>query len=858
MNIREKIYNYFDKQPRLHVLFVFDPMGLLENDIMQIDESWPEDYTYVKFAGDWFTTKVRLASEWANKKVVILFDHNYPQPNEHNQESCRNFPLMSVLASNMVFHEEDAVAFMQQRGIPAQFQPFVEEHLSELLRDRYDKILSPYYNASSFSLDVAYRGIISGYLGQSRMLEWYQIIGRLIILSTESPDKVNDFFHKANMLSGSIKASDIERAFNDKLKSLVGFEINLNEQVKMQPVVEAIKYNLLTEKLSIDRCDPYIKLKVDDSLKLQNIYNIMEQIRNDAQLSTKFEKAFETLGAHIREETIVDIYGINAAYSHLSEKMCKLIAKNISTDMLYSAPGLAAEKLGKLASNLLETCSTRTVIEFLRDVALWNDKRQSFKTFVLNIPNAYVEKYISSFYELDSLYRTALVVYVALPANYSSELVDGVRRRLDTDYAEVVNTLNSEWVKCVAENDMAFCGISSIESQAQFFKKHVSGIKNKVVVIVSDALRYEMAIDLSNRLTNKKHVAKVQAMLAGLPTETKYCKPVLFPHNTLQYADTNLLVDGKTLTTSAERSAQFSAYIEDGLCVDYKSLMAKSKAEKRDIFKHQCVYVMHNTIDEHCHGCSLAEFAYATEQALEELRTLVLFLHDAANVAHVFITSDHGFLYNAHRFEEKDKLQTAEPAQGEKKSRYILDTMPCQIAGLTTFSLCYASPIEGEVFVKIPTGSNRIMVNGGDYEFAHGGASLQEMIVPVFYSHYNRENEKGCVGVSLMETHLSVTSSHLKVHLVQEQAVTMNIQERTVVVALYAGGEKVSAEKTVTLNSTDVKMGASRIYEISLIVTLTNSSTKIMQLKVYDVNDNLNPLIEQNVVNNTLIEQDDF
>lgn len=856
MNIREKIYNYFDRQSDLHVLFVFDPMGFLENDITQADEPWPEDYLYVKFAGDWFTTKVRLAGEWADKKLVLLFDHNYSQPID--QESRRNFPLMSVLASNMVFHEEDAIAFMQQRGIPSQFRPFVEGHLPELLRERYDKILSPYYDPSSFSLDIAHRGIISGYLGQSRLLEWYQIVGRLVVLSAESLDKANDFFHKANIASGSVNARDIARALDEKLTSLVGFGIDKNAPVKLQRVVEALKYNLLTGNLSGDSRDPYLALKVENSLMLQNINNLIEQIRNDAKLSAPFEAAFQTLGANIREDVIVDVYGTDSPYSHLSEKMCKRIAGSIAADTLYSAPTLAAEKLDRLMQWLPKDNSTRTAIEFLHNVALWNDRRQNFGTFVLNSPDAYVEKYLSSFYKLDSLYRAALVSYAALPTDYSSELIDSVRGRLDAEYAETMNTLNSEWEKCVAESDLGFLGISSIERQAQFFKKHISSIKNKVVVIVSDALRYEMALDLSSRLTNTKHVAQVGAMLCGLPTETKYCKPTLFPHNTLEYSDTDLLVDGKVLSSSAERSAQLSAYTEDGLCVDYKSLLAKSKAEKREIFKHQCVYVMHNTIDEYCHGCSLTEFAHATEQALEELRSLVLFLHDGANVVHVFITSDHGFLYNAHHFEEKDKLQTAEPTQGEKKSRYILDTKPYRAVGLTSFPLNSASPMEGDCYVSVPNGTNRLMVKGGDYEFAHGGASLQEMIVPLFYSRYNRENEKSCVGVCLMETSLGVTSSRLKVHLIQEQAVSMHIQERTVVVALYKGNERVSSEKRVTLNSTDAEMGSSRIYEVSLIATASDADTRIMQLKVFDANDPLNPLIVQNVINNTLIEQDDF
>lgn len=856
MNIREKIYNYFEKQPQLHVLFVFDPMGYLENDIMQGGEAWPDDYVYVKFAGDWFTTKVRLAGEWAGRKVVLLFDHHYPQPDARSQATCLAFPLLSTLRANMVFHEEDTIAFMQQRGIPAAFQPFVDRHLSELLRERYDRILAPYYDARTFSLDVAYRGILSGYLGQSRMQEWYQIIARLVILSHEAPNRADEFFYKANMVKGSLNARDTARALDDKLQSLVGLGVNPNAGVKLQAVAEAMKYNLLTGALSGDSRDPYLGLKVESAVMLQNLNSLAEQIGNDARLSAAFATALAALGAHVREEEIVAVYGTDAAYSHLTERMCKPIARSIAADTLYSAPALAAEKLARLVHSLPAGAATRTAITFLQRVALWNERRQAVATFVLNTPDDYIIQYTTTLYKLDALYREALAAYADLPADYSSERVEDVRRRLDADYAEATNQINGEWVKCVAEGGTAFRSITAVDAQATFYKKHVAGIKNKVVVVVSDALRYEMAIDLSHRLNATKHAATVEAMLAGLPTETKYCKPTLFPHATLRYADTRLLVDGRVLATTEERGRQLAAYRDDALCVDYKTLTGKGKTERREIFKHLCVYVMHNTIDEKCHGCSLTDFAHATEQALDELSQLVVKLHNEDNVRHVFVTSDHGFLYNAHHFEEKDKHQTAEPAQGEKKSRYILDAEPLRAVGLTTFPLRDASPMEGEGYVSVPTGTNRLMVKGGDYEFAHGGAALQEMIVPVLYSRYNRDNEKGHVGVALMETRLSVTSSRLKVHLVQAQAVTMDMLERTVVVALYAGGERVSAETTVTLNSTDTDMGASRIYEVTL--TATDADRKIMQLRVYDAGDRLNPLIAENVVNNTLIEQDDF
>lgn len=92
MNIREKIYNYFIKSPELKVLFIFDPSGMVRYEIEEIDEPWQEDYIYQIFGGDWFSTKYRLAHEWAERKVILVFGQNEPS----NQDTCLRFPLMSI------------------------------------------------------------------------------------------------------------------------------------------------------------------------------------------------------------------------------------------------------------------------------------------------------------------------------------------------------------------------------------------------------------------------------------------------------------------------------------------------------------------------------------------------------------------------------------------------------------------------------------------------------------------------------------------------------------------------------------------------------------------------------------------
>ena len=365
-----------------------------------------------------------------------------------------------------------------------------------------------------------------------------------------------------------------------------------------------------------------------------------------------------------------------------------------------------------------------------------------------------------------------------------------------------------------------------------------------------------MAKELLDQLSGKKHVATLTPALAMLPTETKYTKAALLPHTKLSYCDAQMEVDGKVLATTEQRTEQLNQYVEGGLCINYDQLMSRDKSERREIFKHRLVYIFHNTLDENCHGCNLKTFTSASRDALAELSQLIAFIHDYANVTEIYLTSDHGFLYNDIQFAEKDKQVVSEETL-EKKTRYFLSRNDGEVFGISKFPLQAVSKVAGEVMVGVPNGTNRLAKEGGDYQFAHGGASLQELIIPVLHSKYKGSNTKQRVSVSLLEPKLSISSSRMKAHLVQGEAVSMDMQELTVNCAIYVDDLPVSPVKTITLNSTDAEMGASRIFEVDLTIT-QSVSTKIMQFKVFRQDDSLNPIIVKNIINNTLIEQDDF
>jgi hypothetical protein len=206
-------------------------------------------------------------------------------------------------------------------------------------------------------------------------------------------------------------------------------------------------------------------------------------------------------------------------------------------------------------------------------------------------------------------------------------------------------------------------------------------------------------------------------------------------------------------------------------------------------------------------------------------------------------------------FAEKDKHKIEEDYL-ERSSRYYLTISDKEVNGIIKFPLDEVSAMVnvGEVFVAVPQGTNRLAAPSGGYMFTHGGAAMQEIIIPVITSRQERADNKQPVGVMVLDRKLSMQASRLRFKLLQTEAVSMDMKERIVNVALYHNDEAVTPVKTIPLDKTDPSLDNRKI-QVDLTLN-RNVDAKVLQLKVFDVTDELNPLIKENVTNNTLIEND--
>ena len=181
----------------------------------------------------------------------------------------------------------------------------------------------------------------------------------------------------------------------------------------------------------------------------------------------------------------------------------------------------------------------------------------------------------------------------------------------------------------------------------------------------------------------------------------------------------------------------------------YEEVMNGDLSAMRELFKRPLVYIFHDTIDEASHSQSPFEVIAACRKAIEQLTVLVRRLHATWNVTNVLLTADHGFIYNDQKFEEKDKHSITEDAL-EKKTRYYLTEDNRMVDGIMKFPLDEVSGMKGTgLFVAVPEGTNRLAAPGG-YNFAHGGASLQELIIPVIKSVRKKTDKTEKAGTKLL------------------------------------------------------------------------------------------------------------
>lgn len=272
--------------------------------------------------------------------------------------------------------------------------------------------------------------------------------------------------------------------------------------------------------------------------------------------------------------------------------------------------------------------------------------------------NEGVEHYASALYEIDQAYRRS--IYFCRRSN-QNRILQQLEEKIEKVYAnDWLLSFNNNWQKVI--NELTNWPSFESTSRQRFFKQHVRPFtekKNRLFVIITDALRYECGVELTRRLlAENRYESSLSYMVASLPSYTQLGLASLLPHQTIAFQEgtDGIVIDGMASAGIQGRSKILS--VNAGVratAVKAEDFMKMNAGkEGRDFTKqYDLIYIYHNRIDKAGDDKDSEEKVLEAVEA--ELDFLMNLLKKIANVngTNMMITSDHGFIYQHQQWRDR-------------------------------------------------------------------------------------------------------------------------------------------------------------------------------------------------------------
>ncbi|MGI9283098.1 MAG: BREX-1 system phosphatase PglZ type A [Endozoicomonas sp.] len=440
-----------------------------------------------------------------------------------------------------------------------------------------------------------------------------------------------------------------------------------------------------------------------------------------------------------------------------------------------------------------------------------------------------VDLYQKQFFKIDQYYR--LICEAGAAINEQGwDLLKPLLSEVEARYSQrYLTPLALNWGKLLERGPLedgedtsllSNWKVEGVVPQQSFYKSKIKPVLDKpgdrrVFVVISDAFRYEAAEELTRELNGSNRIsAELGSLLGVLPSYTKLGMAALLPHHSLSYKDARVLVDGQPSASLEDRNKLLGQ--EQGAAIKAESFMAMRKDEGRDFVRpYQVIYIYHNKVDAIGDSASTESGTFdAVRDSIDELAAICNKIINSLNGSQVFVTADHGFLYqesapadvNKHGRTEADDLV-------EQKKRYVIGHKLPDNDTAYRGNISDTSGADTDLNFWVPKGIGRFHFIGGA-RFVHGGAMPQEVLVPLInVRQLKGKHAEGAVsrttGVTVMGQNFRISTLRYRFQLVQTEAVSERVKPLTVKVGLYdvtTAMDSVSNVEVLHLASTSASL----------------------------------------------------
>lgn len=560
--------------------------------------------------------------------------------------------------------------------------------------------------------------------------------------------------------------------------------------------------------------------------KTGSILAFLENMMNNSVYSKRFDELSAIVYEKMNGEKLLAALTINSIIdSSTFEGIDTVIIK-------YLTERLEAEDVGAMieGQSIPEVCEQRIKkhfgskysAEYMLLKNAWYLISNSKYSYSSNIKSL-ASRYCDSYYKIDTSYRNFYFCFDGLENNSS---FDKLRRLVENVYInDYLSNITLNWTKTFSEAE----GESSLLYQLNFYEDIVNNIKERVVVIISDAMRYEVGVSLYEKLmSDEKCKVTISAMQSVLPSITSFGMAALLPHRSYEINDDySVIVDGMPCDGTEQRDKIIRSHNSSGVGIQFDRVKQMSSEDKKNFTRgKEVIYIYHNKIDDRGESIlSENDIFIACNEAVNEIADIIRKL-TSANVTRFLITSDHGFIYKRDKITEGSKIDDISKSFNYVGKRYAITDESIFADGVDGIGMdkIYFT-IDGRT-VSYPISSDVFKSQGGGVNFVHGGCSPQEMIIPLIDVKTDKSKvDTTFAQIALVSLQTKITNLVTRLNFIQSQPVSDIVKAAEYSVCFEAeNGDKISNEHICIADNTD-----------------TDSQKRIFKLRFSFVNKIYNP-----------------
>ena len=515
-----------------------------------------------------------------------------------------------------------------------------------------------------------------------------------------------------------------------------------------------------------------------------DLYRISRHVEDETRLYQRFSK--------LSSEDLIDTECFPCiSKCILSQLMTEISDHIIKVDVITAS----VEKRRTMVWYDKTACYFDCILQVARMQGFFLDHAAGFHTVEAK---KVWEEYGKDYYRMDTWYRlfhTSFLECLSVADTRLDDLIKQVADKVEGLYNTwFLGNLGTNWTNAAAENLEKFGFVLEVPKQEDFYRSKVKPDDNRVFVIISDALRYEVGAALTTELRRETQCkAELTSVCSIFPSITKFGMAALLPHDQLSITvkdngNVAILADGQP-TDAGYRDKLLKGANPNSVALKFKDIIGMKRAERSALVKGmEVVYIYHDKIDEAAHTSDTSVFP-ACEDAISDIKNLVRIIVNDFGGTHIFITADHGFLYTYSPLQEDSKVdKTSFKGQdAEYGRRYAILQH-----GTTPDYLMPVKFLDGttEFDGFAPCENIRIKMNGGGLNYVHGGTSLQELVVPVIDYHFLRNDYKTYqknkakydtkpVTLSLLSANRKIVNMIFSLNFYQKEAVGDNREAAT-------------------------------------------------------------------------------